>query len=324
VTPTGAAGSGFRIRSIGIAMAVYRPDPAHFREQLHSIQDQTWRDWICVMTADSPLAEIRGAPGMEPFLRDERFVWIENASRRGAIKNFEDATAEVLKRGVDAIAFADQDDIWLPEKLALQRERLLESGPLSLVHCDAKVLYDADGSVDSRSLWEYMDRDVRFRALHNLFVQNLGSGNCVLMDADLARRFPRLPPDEVFHDHWYNAVASVHGGLHAMPERLVLYRQHGANVSGVSHYRGLFWSEAGDLKGRLERVRIFWRRANLFARFADAEGLPLKAWHRAVFIRRWDLGLGLLLLGLWYLPKNRPLGRGYLIRAAGKLVSTFD
>jgi hypothetical protein len=70
------------------------------------------------------------------------------------------------------------------------------------------------------------------------------------------------------HDEWLAMVASVTGGLAVLPDRLIGYRQHGANQIGVTE---LGWS------GRLAKLREprTERNARLLARATDlADRLP--------------------------------------------------
>src|SRR5262249_13445241 len=130
------------VTRIGIALAAYRPRPDYFAEQLASIVAQTFRDWICVITFDSPMAETRAHPLIRPFAEDSRFVWMENETRLGARDNFGKAIQTVLGLGVDAIACSDQDDRWYPDKLATEGDALRRAPSMSIVHCDMHLLYD--------------------------------------------------------------------------------------------------------------------------------------------------------------------------------------
>ena len=61
----------------------------------------------------------------------------------------------------------------------------------------------------------------------------------------------KIPAEFEYHDHWLAVVASVHGGVHAVHEPLVRYRQHGGNVVGVTPYPGFLVSTVGYAPMRL-------------------------------------------------------------------------
>src|SRR5687768_1758619 len=102
---------------VGIALAAYKPPTEVFEEQLKSIQDQTYTNWVCVMTFDSSLEETLASPKIAVFKKDSRFIWLENPVRLGHKKNFERAIQETLRHSVDAIACSDQDDVWYLNKI---------------------------------------------------------------------------------------------------------------------------------------------------------------------------------------------------------------
>jgi len=105
--------------AIGIALAAYKPEPNFLYQQLQSIAFQTWTNWVCYISFDSPLAEIQNNNRFKEFFDDKRFVWSENEKPLGHRLNFEKAMNAVAGLGVEAIACCDQDDVWFPFKLAI-------------------------------------------------------------------------------------------------------------------------------------------------------------------------------------------------------------
>ncbi len=88
-------------------------------ETLKSVQNQTYEDWLCWIAEDGNNPETREA--IRPFLTDKRFIHLPgkhigdpSGPRNGAIRV---GTARF-------VAFLDDDDLWLPEKLARQVEFL--------------------------------------------------------------------------------------------------------------------------------------------------------------------------------------------------------
>jgi hypothetical protein len=301
---------------MGIALAVYKPELSAFREQLMSIQDQTRTSWVCMLTLDSPLAELRAASALAPFFEDPRFVWHENPSRLGFRRNFERAIGLVAESGARWVACSDQDDVWYPHKLDSLVRAIEAAPPLSLVHADMDLL--VDGVRAARSGWETENRAVDRVDPMSLLVRNVVTGASMLMDVELAKRFPRVPDGAVFHDHWYALVASFFGGVHAVHERLHAYRQHTANVVGVRPYRGFFDGKGIRelLESEDEAVKNYRARRALAQAVRDA-GLPLSALSRLAFERRRDGGLALLALGMLELS-HPSVARECFALAAGK------
>lgn len=298
---------------IGIALAAYKPNPGDFARQLESIRAQTQKGWLCIITVDSPLAEFENARELEPFRSDPRFRWFENPKRLGFVKNFEGAVARVLAEGVNAVALSDQDDIWYPTKLEVLAQALSQKPPLSLVHSDMDI--ERNGQLDADSGWTQEGRDVSRTAPTDLLLWNMATGASMLFDAELARRYPKIPDGVRYHDHFYSLAASLHGGVHPVHERLYAYRQHATNVIGAQAYRGLLGGRSlGELlSSRLDAVRNYESLAALARYFSDEEPALLR------FISEKDFGARLLVNGAREL-RYRGLARESFALGCGKLL----
>lgn len=307
-----------RVGRVGIALAAYRPTVGYFGEQLASIVGQTHEDWFCVVTLDSPLDELRAEAALAGYLDDERFEWIENPVRLGHKKNFEHAIGRVAGRGAWAIATADQDDVWYPEKLATLVEALGRCARLSLVHSDMHVLID--GEVPAASVWRRTLQYTGDASVGDLLVANVVTGCSMLFDAELARRYGAIPDAFDFHDHWFAIAAACHGGVHAVDRPLLGYRQHGGNVVGAPEFD---WSitlpEASGIGGEIAACRERWSMLRRRTIAAIDAGLPLPRG----LVRRYrdgvDLGLILLARGLVRFVGNPRLARLCIRLAIGRL-----
>lgn len=253
---------GCSLRRIGVALAAWEPHPGYFFEQLASIERQTWREWICIVTCDSSVQAIRQDHRLAPFFDNPRFLWIENERRLGHVKNFEKAVRECVRHGVDAIACSDQDDVWEADKLAVLAAELERHGPLSLVHSDMRWLDMASGEprIGLRTVWQHERRRVGCVRPKQLMVRNVVTGCSMLFDADLARRYPEIPTGVPYHDQWYGILAACHGGVHAVASPLLRYRQHGANVVGLRSTTAamrMLWAKG--LGAWVREARLQWR-----------------------------------------------------------------
>jgi hypothetical protein len=145
-----------------------------------------------------------------------------NTANLGFKRNFERALS--LCQG-DLIAPSDQDDIWFPNKISALVAVL---GDRQLAYCDS-TLVDEDGTAVGP------DMSALVPMVSSSDPVPFAFGNCVSGHAMLFRREllkSALPvPADFFHDWWIAAVAASKGGIVFHPESLVLYRQHGANVT---------------------------------------------------------------------------------------------
>ncbi|GAB6855572.1 glycosyltransferase family 2 protein [Asaia astilbis] len=131
------------------------------------------------------------------------------------------------------IAFADQDDVWVPQKLAWAREKIeLLHGPA--LYCARQLLTDETLTVLGPSL--SLERAPDFRSA---LIQNLATGHTVLLNAEAATLIrPVPPPKGVLHDWWSYLLVLGTGGQVVFDERCVsFYRQHPRNAVGVERSR---------------------------------------------------------------------------------------
>lgn len=138
----------------------------------------------------------------------------------------------------DLIALSDQDDEWLPGKLATLSEVFSADPELLLVHTDARLV-DADGSPLGLSLLEALEITrsesaalTSGDALTALLRRNLVTGCTVMVRRSLLQS--ALPfPDEWVHDEWLGAIAASVGKVQLLRESLLDYRQHDTNQIGA-------------------------------------------------------------------------------------------
>lgn len=187
---------------IDVLLATYRPNA----------------DWL-----EAQVASIRAQRGVEVNL-----ICREDVTGEGACANF---AALLQASTAEYVAFADQDDVWLPDKLAkcLAKMRELEQRwgadmPL-LVFSDARVV-DASLKPLAESLFLRTRVDPLKNLPRQLVFQNTAYGNTMLINAALRRKALPVPSQAVMHDHWLMLVVSVFGRIAYLDEPLLLYRQH--------------------------------------------------------------------------------------------------
>jgi len=157
-----------------------------------------------------------------------------NSQRLGIAKNFEQAIR--LCTG-SVIALCDQDDVWLPEKLARYAESFAQN--IDWICCDARVT-DAALSPRAYTLWDRVafNADQRRLARGGRFFEILLK-HYVVAGATLAFRSELrdqlLPiPQEWLYDAWLAAVLAAIRKTTLVEECLQLYRQHENNALGGS------------------------------------------------------------------------------------------
>lgn len=252
-------------------------------EQLESFRAQHLRPWRLIVSDDGSqdatpaiLADFAASdPGFE--------VEILQGPRRGGAQNFL-SLLRAVPEAADFVALSDQDDVWLPDKLA-RGVRLLRQLPQTAEVQSAPDRAGADPMAERPALIggrSYVcDADLgqrqvspmprRAPGFRHALVQNFAGGNTMMLNraaTALVREAAAEAGRVVVHDWWIYQVVSGAGGAILFDEApLLLYRQHGGNQIGANRgvrakMRRMNWM----LRGRFRR----WNAINLHALAASA------------------------------------------------------
>lgn len=163
----------------------------------------------------------------------------------GSSQSFIRALSLVVTRLDDntLVFLADQDDVWLPEKLRDVEEALVERAiasniPFVMFH-DVKVV---DATLKEMRPTYYtgnpfqVPRDLDF---DRLLLANPAIGHTMLLSVPLIRLLVAWPDTNryMMHDWLAALIASRFGKIEFIPQALSLYRQHDANVLGAYRKR---------------------------------------------------------------------------------------
>ncbi len=205
---------------ISIALAAYKGEK-YLGEQLESIFPQLEQTDEIIVSDDMPGGETQRVVEFYAAY-DSRVKYIEG-SGRGVCKNFENA---INNCSGDIIFLCDQDDIWLPNKVARVKEEF--SSGADLVLHDAKVT-DAALKVTANSFFAMHNTKAGFASN---YIRNSYVGCCMAFSSDLKKIVLPFPNDLPMHDQWIGLLAELYGKVKFIDEPLILYRRHGENVTG--------------------------------------------------------------------------------------------
>lgn len=217
------------------------------REQLESLLGQTYPE-IEVLVRDDGSSDST-VDILEEYGGKYDCIHVFRGDNIGVAASF----FELLRKsGGDYIAFCDQDDVWLPEKVARAVEKLRGiEGPV--LYCGNKLLADADATPIAGS------RRGRLRpGFGNAVIECICTGCTAVMNRELAGCIrDRLPEYAILHDWWCYLAASYVGQVVFDEEAYLLYRQHEGNVVGQSgSFLGSLSAKVNYLKksrGKLRR-----------------------------------------------------------------------
>ena len=173
------------------------------------------------------------------------------------------------------VALADQDDVWLPHKLA-QACAQLEGTSKPTLYAARRIVTDA--ALNPRGLTKVpRTRPCFIHALR----RNIAPGNTVVLNPAaqaLARRAALVPaPLPAFHDWWlYQLVTGAGGKVIFDSEPALLYRQHGRNLFGAAvGFRAHLWR----LRQRFDGTYHDWLHSQCRTLHAQRSALMPEATH---------------------------------------------
>ena len=258
---------------IAVCLAVYN-GMLWLTEQLDSILAQTGVSVKVFVSVD------QSSDGSEAWIdqraaADKRVSVLPHGHRFGnAAPNFFRILGAIDLPAFDYLSFADQDDLWLPDKLLQAHQRLASTGA------------DAYSS-NVRAFWsdgrESLITKSQPQTRWDFLFEAAGPGCTYVIKSELAQAIQKLlrtRPDDIYqvglHDWLTYAFARAHGFRWVIDDYAgMLYRQHDANQVGVN----LGWRASLH---RARKVLSGWglNQSLLIARLTGLENTP--------FVLRWS------------------------------------
>ncbi|MDH6167560.1 glycosyltransferase involved in cell wall biosynthesis [Variovorax boronicumulans] len=230
-------------RPLEVSVALCTHNGARFlREQVRSICLQTRPPVEIVLSDDASrdgsvevvratVAECAAErPGPSIALRV-----FENPVALRVVKNFEQAISACSS---ELIALSDQDDVWMPDRLALMVSHFEQDANLLLLHTDARLV-DSERRDLNQTLFHALEvtplelaRVHGGKAFDALLRRNLVTGATTVFRRTLLADALPLPVEWV-HDEWLSIVASSTARVDLLEQPLIEYRQHESNQIGA-------------------------------------------------------------------------------------------
>ena len=258
------------VPSIAVCLAAFN-GVRYLQQQVDSILNQTGVNVTIFASID------RSMDGTEAwFLNlqalDSRIVVLPTGETfGGAAQNFFRLLRDCDFSGFDYVAFADQDDIWLPGKLTRAKDSLIENG--------------ADGySSDVVAFWEsgkslYIKKSFAQRKWDYLF-ESAGPGCTFVISCKLAVEMQRVLQQKIgelaqigLHDWFIYAYARARGYQWVIDGYAsLMYRQHAKNQVLIAGQIGLHddvFVRSWVGGGRWRMLRLAFQAANCRRRSRD-------------------------------------------------------
>lgn len=212
---------------ISVCIATYNGE-SYIQEQLHSILKQLKpHDEVIISddhSTDDTIDKIKS-------IADKRIRIYANNSK-GVISNFENA---LLKCGGNYIFLADQDDIWMDDKVAECVNELNNGYDLVLTDC---IVFENKGNrVIHSSFFEA--NNSKSGLIRNL-INNSYMGCCMAFNSKVKSMVMPFPKKIPMHDWWIGIVAESKYKVKFIKKPMLKYRVHNKNAStsanGISKY----------------------------------------------------------------------------------------
>lgn len=255
------------------------------QQQIDSIKNQTFSQWHLLIrddrSTDSTANILRAAAKEDPRIE---VLSCGEAAPVGAMRNFSILLESALAAGSELCFLADQDDVWLPDKMEIQLQHFPELGreenPL-LVHSEMRIV-DEIGQALAPSFFRLRNLTPKpDKPLNQLLSMNYVTGCSVCLNRRLLELAMPIPKKAIMHDWWLALVAATCGDIHYVSNPLLDYRQHEDNVIGaegeeaairrVSHW-GENWR-----RGETEFSATFDQVADLRCRLTEHRALSGEA-----------------------------------------------
>lgn len=217
---------------VSIVMAIYKPRIDWFIEQLNSLDNQTYNNINLYILNDYPDGddELYKKIISDTIKRIE-YHYYRNDVNLGPTGTFERLT--IMADG-DYIAYCDQDDIWIEDKIEKLINYLNDSkadlvfSDMYIINSNSRVISDSITKV--RPLHRMYDMEDFFCYLlkHSIVL-----GCTMIVSNVMAKKSLPIPNESgyVYHDWWISIYAAAYGKIRFLNHPLIKYRIHDHNVT---------------------------------------------------------------------------------------------
>lgn len=206
---------------ISVCMALHNGEE-FLRQQIDSILPQLAADDEVVISddgsCDNSLSIVESYADKRLKIIIFRQLKKQKHSNVYAAKNFENS---IKSAKGDYIFLCDQDDIWMPTKVAACLEQLKK---YDLVQHN---LLEVDN--DMKSLGLHFKNGFQF---NNYFIKgNSYHGCAIAFRREIIDYILPFPSNLALHDYWIGMLTEIKGKVKYIDEPLMYYRLHGKNIS---------------------------------------------------------------------------------------------
>ena len=281
---------------VSVVLAIYNGEQ-YLHKQLSSILAQKFVTIKDLIIVDDQSTD-QSAEIIREFQQNHSFIkFLSNPVNLGPIGSF---IAGSKLSTTEYTAFADQDDIWLDDKLYLslnQIKKIDDNQRPSVVFSDLEMIDENDVSIYP-SFWKLYDIIPAKNNFFTIAFGNIATGCTMLINRQMLNEFIDMPGNSQMHDHWIMLIASSLGNWSYLNDRTVYYRVHNNSVTNkakitfskkISNFLDAAFSKNPQfLSASIEQAELFKliykdrlndltiRQLNFFIKLKDASGFSRK------------------------------------------------
>jgi len=258
--------------SICVLLSTYNGEK-FLAEQLNSIAQQSYQPLHLLIrddgSQDKTLSHLYQFKEQNKTLASIRIIEGKNI---GATDSFF-SLLHHAPMDVDYWAFADQDDVWLPEKLESAIDQLQSIDTKPAVYCSRQIC------VDQKLKFQRLSPIYLKRGFETVLFQNFMTGCTMVFNPKAMELITDRIPDDgaILHDWWIALVITAFGTAIFDQRAFIKYRQHPSNVVGLakSDWRQYLL----DFRRLVKRRRAFYKGRRQAEAFLNIYGDMLKQEH---------------------------------------------
>ena len=223
--------------SYSVALCTYNGEQ-YIVEQLKSILTQTILPKEIIISDDG--SKDKTLKLAKELLKDSsiKYKIVQNREPHGVTANFSNAISLCSE---EIIFTSDQDDVWVKNKAEVILKIFNENTEALLVFTDGELV-DQKLNLLNCNIWKSVGITEKMVKNDKWFEYMLN--RCLVTGATMAFKRELFSinekiPSSWLHDGWLAWKAVARGGLVPCKEKLILYRQHGKNVVGMSRVTSL-------------------------------------------------------------------------------------
>jgi len=292
---------------IDILMATYNGEK-YIRQQLNSILQQDYDNWNLIIrddcSSDNTVQIIEEYQSKFP----QKIKLIHAEAPSGSAQN--NFFALLPYSQSEYMMFADQDDVWISNKISLtlskmeQMEQLYGNSIPLLVYTDLAIV-DEKLTVINPSRYKMHDINPERNQLNHLIVQGIVYGCTLMANRELLNLIKDKPSVDVMHDTWLSLLAAAFGVIGFVNKPTVWYRRHGKNSTSLCSEGYFHWLlfQLSNIKKIRKKHKAYYNQANeLLVRYYSiltnqqkvilneyaslVESHPIK---KAIILKKYDL-----------------------------------